>query len=222
MNIGFYGHSNCAYSSPDSFLDIVAGRLSANLVSKGVRQGSQERILFNLKKTRNLDVAIIFHSEPGYTFLPNCDRDIDLTNISKRRMETVFRQEEWNGSFLANYNPSFKEHFKSLEAVVNTATVYRDHLYHPDAVLNRFYGALLQIDRYLVDRSIPCVHVLSYSNAIPDWFKFSSGIVDYTVMDLCQKYKTERDQFFVNTVTREGNLAVANRLITLINAACSR
>ena len=50
MNIGFYGHSNCAYSSPDSFLDIVANRLGANLVSKGVKQGSQERILFDLKK----------------------------------------------------------------------------------------------------------------------------------------------------------------------------
>ena len=222
MNIGFYGHSNCAYSSPDSFLDIVAGQLGAKLVSKGAKQGSEERVLFSLKKTKDLDIAVIFHSEPGYTFLPNCDRDIDFTNISKRRMENVLKQEEWNGTFLSNYNPSFKEHFKTLDAVVNTATVFRDHLYHPDAVMNRFYGALMQIDRYLVDRGIPCVHVLSYSNSIPNWFKFNSGIVDYVVMDLCQKHKTEGANFFVNTVTQEGNQMIANKLVTLINAACSR
>jgi hypothetical protein len=222
MNIGFYGHSNCAYSSPDSFLDIVADQLGAKLVSKGVKQGSQERILFDLKKTKDLDLAVIFHSEPGYIFLPNCDRDIDLTNISKRRIENVLKQEEWNGSFLTTHNPSFKDHFKTLDAVVNTATVFRDHLYHPDAVMNRFYGALLQIDRYLTDRSIPCVHVLNYSNAIPNWFKFTSGVVDYTVIDTCQTYKTEGSNFFVNTVTREGNIEVAKKLLTLINAACGR
>jgi hypothetical protein len=213
MNIGFYGHSNCAYSSPDSFLDIVADRLGANLVSKGVKQGSQERILFDLKKTKDLDIAIIFHSEPGFAFLPNCDRDVDLTNISKRRMEHLMKQQEWDGKFLENYTPIFKQQFKTLSNFINTATVYRDHLYHPDAMLNRFYGALLQIDRYLIDRSIPCVHVLNHSNAIPNWFKFQSGVIDYEVMDLCQKYKTERDHFFVNVITKEGNLAVADHLM---------
>lgn len=213
MNIGFYGHSNCAYSSPDSFLDIVAGRLGANLVSKGVKQGSEERILFDLKKTKDLDVAVIFHSEPGFAFLPNCDRDVDMTNISKRRMDYLMRQQEWDSKFTEDYTPVFKKEFKELDEFINTATVYRDHLYHPDLMLNRFYGALLQIDRYLIDKGIPCVHVLNYSNAIPNWFKFNSGVIDYVVMDLCQKYKTAREQFFVNIVTKEGNLMIADQLM---------
>ena len=81
MKIGFYGHSDCAYLSNDSFLNIVANALDATIVNIGVRQGSEERILYELKKTRSLDVAIIFHSSPSYLFLPGCDRDFDLKSI---------------------------------------------------------------------------------------------------------------------------------------------
>lgn len=216
MNIGFYGHSNCAYRSQHSFLDIMANQLNATVVNNGVKQGSEERILFELKKTKNLDLAIIFHSEPGFTHLPKCDRDVDLTNISQRRMEYLMKQHEWDGEFLQNYNPVFKKQFGKLENFINTAQAFRDHFYHPDAMLNRFYGALMQIDRYLIDRNIPCIHVLEYNNAIPNWFKFGSGVVDYTVMHLCQKHKIERENFFVNVITQNGNVAVASRLTELV------
>jgi hypothetical protein len=223
MNIGFYGHSNCAYTSPDSFLNLVADQLGATIVNKGVRQGSQERILFDLKKTKNLDVAVIFHSEPGYTFLPNCDRDVDMTNISRRRMEHLMMQEEWDGQFMETYSPIFKKHFKELANFINTVTVYKEYLYHPDAVQNRFYGSLLQIDKYLIDKQIPCVHVLNYKNAIPEWFKFNSGVVDYVIMDLCKTHKIYKESgFFVNLITKQGNQIVAEKLNTLINAACGR
>lgn len=211
MNIGFYGHSNCAYRSEDSFIDIIANRFNANIVNIGVRQGSEERILFKLKKTNSLDLAIIFHANPGFTFLPNCDRDVDLTRISFERIEYLMSQEDWDSEFLKKHTPIFREEFKTKENFLNAANVFKEHFYHRDLILNRYYGALMQIDRFLVDRKIPVLHVLSESNSVPHWFEFKSGPVDYEIMKLCDTYKSKQN-FFVNLITKEGNLAVADVL----------
>jgi hypothetical protein len=90
MNLGFYGHSNCAYRSDDSLIDIVANTLHANVANIGVRQGSEERILFELKKTKNLDLAIIFHSQPHFIFIPNADRDMSIRQISNNKSQYLF------------------------------------------------------------------------------------------------------------------------------------
>ena len=53
MNIGFYGHSVCSsISHPQSWVNTLTKKLKANIVNKGTLQGSVERILFELKKTK--------------------------------------------------------------------------------------------------------------------------------------------------------------------------
>lgn len=220
-HIGFYGHSGCAYRSKDSFIDILAEKLNSKVVNIGVRQGSEERILFELKKTKKLDVAIIFHSEPGYLFLPNSDRDIDISGINQKRIENLIPETDWDSNFSQKYSPKFLEEFKCRQDFTSLMDNIRDHLYHPDVMLNRFYGNLIQIDQYLLAKKIPAVHILEKSNAIPQWFAFQSGVTDYTVAPLYQIFKAKQP-FFVNCITKEGNLEVVKKLEVLINAACSR
>ena len=107
-HIGFYGHSNCAYRSPDSFIDMIATHYSADIVNLGVRQGSEDRILFELKKTKKLDLAIIFHSEPQYIFLPGCDRDIGLNQVDEQRAEYLFK--DWDSNFNKTHHKKFYLH----------------------------------------------------------------------------------------------------------------
>lgn len=220
-HIGFYGHSSCAYRSPDSFLDILAQSLDATIVNTGVRQGSEERILFELKKTKNLDLAIIFHSEPGYLFLPNCDRDIDVTGITKKRIDNLIPETQWDSEFSKKYSPIFLTEFKDRIQFTNLINNVKTHLYNADLMLNRYYGCLTQIDQYLLFKNIPAIHVLDKTNAIPNWFKFQSGVVDYDISLLCQEFKSTQP-FFVNCITKEGNIEVYKKIKSLINAACSR
>ena len=69
MNIAFYGHSGCAAPNhPESWLNLLCTKLNFKMTNYGSLQGSEERILYELKKTRKLDLAIIFHSYYSYTF----------------------------------------------------------------------------------------------------------------------------------------------------------
>jgi hypothetical protein len=223
MNIGFYGHSSCAFLGEDSFLTMLSTRFTAQIVNAGARQGSEERILFCLKKSKNLDFAVIFHSEPGYVFLPNSDRDIDLTNITDDRIEYLMTQQEWDFNWTDTNFPKFKKEFETVDNFKTVARLFRKHFYNPDMMVNRFYGALMQIDKYLKDKNIPCIHILNKSNAIPNWFKFESGPVNYDIMELVKMHKTPPgSQFSPNVMTREGNNLVAENLAGAINAVHSR
>lgn len=212
-NIGFYGHSNCAYRSQDSFLDIVANTLQCQIVNTGVRQGSEERILFELKKTKEIDVAVIFHSEPQYIFLPECDRDIGVNFISEARLKHLFT--EWDKPFAKEHHKKFLEKFKTAAEFKTVMSYFKNYLYHPDIQLNRFYGSLIQIDQYLKFKNIPCIHVIGRTQ-LPDWFTFSSGTVDHSIIDIIKEHPIPPNTIFVNSITKAGNLLVASRLITLI------
>lgn len=87
MNIGFYGHSAASwYGDNRSFIDQIKNKLGAKIVNIGVRQGSQERILFDLKKTKNLDIAIIFHAwGEKYSFFPKCNRDLSVDIVPENK-----------------------------------------------------------------------------------------------------------------------------------------
>lgn len=208
MNIGFYGHSTCAYRGQDSLVDIVASNLNATIINTGVRQGSEERILFELKKSKNLDLAIIFHSEAQYLFLPDSDRDIGMNNIDDARAEYLFTD------FSKNNHPKFVDIFKNEENFLDVFLNFKNYLYHPDLQMNRFIGALSQIDQYLYTRQIPTIHVV-IKKTIPDWFKFKSGIVDNISMDLANKCAVKKGEWFVNCINKEGNLLIAQRLTGL-------
>lgn len=210
-NIGFYGHSNCAYRSPESFLDIVAENLRARIVNIGTRQGSEERILFELKKTQSLNLAIIFHSEPQYLFLPDCDRDIGLNNVYETRIQYLF--DEWNRNFFQTHHKKFVDRFEKPEVFYQLMQDYKKFLYHPDLQNNRFYGSLIQIDQYLTAKRIPVIHIANKS--IPAWFSFTSGIVNTSVNEILKEHKVPLDQWEANGLTKEGNQLVAKQLTEL-------
>ena len=96
MNIGFYGHSAASwYGNPKSFIDQVKERLNCNIVNVGVAQGSEERVLFDLKKTKKLDIAIIFHQHgPRYMFLPKCNRDITVDTIPENKSKILWSESD--------------------------------------------------------------------------------------------------------------------------------
>jgi hypothetical protein len=212
MNVGFYGHSNCAYRSDDSLIDILASNLHANIVNIGVRQGSEERILFELKKTKQLDLAIIFHSQPHLIFVPNADRDLSIKQITESKSNYIFK--EHLDDYHKQHHKKFVEVFKTPEELQSAIESLRSYFYHPDLQLNRFYGSLIQIDQYLLSKNIPAIHVV-IPNSIPSWFTFKSGIVDTSIMKMVNDYKVPHEEWFVNMINKEGNKVVAEILTAL-------
>lgn len=212
MKIGFYGHSNCAYRSDDSLVDLLARHFNSEITNTGVRQGSEERILFELKKTKELDLAIIFHSEPQYLFLPDCDRDYGLNNLRELRVEYIF--EHWNNQFSQEHHSKMLSKFKDAGTFYDVISKYKEYLYHPDLQLNRFYGSLIQIDQYLTAKNIPAIHIVN--NSIPQWFKFTSGIIDQTINLIIKQHSLKPGEWFVNCISKDGNMLVAKRLKELV------
>lgn len=215
MRIGFYGHSNCAYRDAGSFLDIVANHLNSTIINTGVKQGSEERILFELKKSKNLDIAIIFHCLPKFLFLPGCDRDISVHDIEKSRASDLFRNDHLDTEFNLENNPKFKMLFKDNELFFNAVNSFKDFFYHPDLMLNRYYGSLIQIDQYLSVKQIKTIHVIDKKHPLPNWFKFSNGHVNYSIMDLVHQHES-KNPFFANCISAEGNKLVAEELINTL------
>lgn len=213
MNVGFYGHSNCAYRSIDSLIDIFADKVNANVVNTGVRQGSEERILFELKKTKDLDLAIIFHSEPHFIFIPNSDRDLTMKQLTSDKAEYLFN--EFGNYYHQLHHKKFTELFKTSEELKLATHYLKTYFYHPDLLLNRFYGSLMQIDQYLLAKNIQAIHVIP-KNSIPPWFEFKSGIVDHSIVEMFDLYRTKPNESFANVMTKEGNNAVADKLFNLI------
>ena len=78
MNLGFYGTSIVKWHPNDvGFISLLKDFFQANVVHTGVPDCSEERTLFELKKTKLLDVAVIFHSSPYSIFVPGWWRDVN-------------------------------------------------------------------------------------------------------------------------------------------------
>lgn len=221
MNIGFYGHSSCSYRSDDSLIDLLASKLNSNIVNIGVRQGSEERVLYELKKTKELDLAIIFHCPSNFLFLPGCDRDFKLDSNFHNRASYIWNINEIQGisdkmGFHQQHHKKFIEKFETVSKFVQAMTTFKAYFFDPDLIMNRYYGSLVQIDQYLIAKKINAIHVVANRSAMPDWFKFQSGIVDLEIADLTEKYKSASSDWFVNGITEEGNIIIANKLYQLI------
>ncbi len=216
--IGFYGHSaSCWANAPMhdqiSFIDMIIERGGYFLANKGVPQGSQERILFELKKTKNLDIAVIFHSIPQYVFLPTAKRDVDINDIDRRKCTYLWKEQQDRDEMQSMRDEYFsyggiKEAFSDIESFIATFASYREYLHHPDLQMNRFNGALVQIDQYLAHMKIPSIHIYS-TRHIPSWFNFTSGIPRPDINDLCMShYKLG----YPNNINAEGQSVIADAL----------
>lgn len=144
MRIGFYGHSRCAWRSETSFLDLIIKELNATLVSTGVRMGSEERALVELKSTKP-DVAIVFHCPSKYVYSPN--RKIDFCFKTDRGLST---QDE------IDMRDSYNKHFR-----------------HNDAEQNRVFGAAMQIEQFCKDQNILLINCTDASHPFPKWLKLT-------------------------------------------------
>lgn len=221
MNIGFYGQSNCAYRGQSSYIDMVASNLSAKVVNTGVRQGSEERILWELKKTKAVDFAVIFHSVPSYLFIPGSDRDFDLKGILNRKADYVWKtfeiqQMSNNWDYHVEHHRKFVDKFNTTDNFVDVVSKYKDYLYDPDLAMNRYTGSLIQIDQYLMSKQIKCLHIVQ--STLPSWFTFSSGPVDTNILEFFKNYKADTSTDYINGISTEGNKLLAEYLTNIIAA----
>ena len=213
MKIGFYGHSNCAYRGKNSFIDILSEKFNADIVNTGVRQGSEERILWELKKTKLIDLVIIFHSWPSCLFLPGCDRDVAINELGDERCHYLFDKNKYD-YYTEKHHKRFIEKFQTPENFYNQINAFKKHFNDHDLAMNRYCGSLVQIDQYLEYKNLKSIHVLIKNN-FPNWFKFSTGIIDKDSEIIIEKYKSSSaDQ--VNGMNTEGNLKLADHLEKII------
>ena len=213
MQIGFFGHSTCAEEGAGTYLTIVAEHFNAQIVHKGTGQGSEERILFDLKKSNNLDIAIIFHSRPSALFVPSCDRDIDVRKISSKWNDSMTVNNIMLSHTLNEPHGNFKTVFETVSDFINCLRFYKTYLYHPDLHLNRFQGALLLIDSYCGNKIPATVHVID-DVYIPSWLtEFESGVRSTEIEKLVRNF---REQGSPCALSLEGHQKIAEVLIKLI------
>lgn len=196
-----------------------------NNVCRGVAQCSEERILFYLKKAKKIDVAVIFHGWPNFEFCIGCVDDFQDGVINDDHLEHLL-----SNNITRNFYPDVRKKLPTSQSDVDicftadvTKQMLEDHnskFYHRDLQLNRFHGALVQIDQYLTSKNIKAVHCVH--DRMPSWFKFSSGIVD-TEIALYQyhpiygcSYSRSR-----NAITPEGNTIIEQKLISYIDQLMS-
>jgi len=212
MNIGFYGHSACVQYPENTvthFIDLIERHFSGSKIIKhGYVQCSEERILYNLKKTDKLDLCIIFHSYPGYYFIPALKRDAYYTT-KREELEIKF-----NKYFFEKTNINREE-------FINAVEIYNKFFYNKENAFNRYYGALIQIDQYLLAKNIPTVHCITNHPHIcyPSWFEFKSGVISSEPNHIKHTYEEPNHLKSGNNVTEEGNKLIYEMLLPLIDQA---
>lgn len=291
MNIGFYGHSMAQWDRQQdfSYITMVKNKFNANIVNSGVAQGSAERILFDLKKTKYLDLAIILHTDPDFYFVPSEGRDYSTTDrdnlkhkipsgrakdwfrklgydapdtitdfyeslpnvpcyellkrfdlapaIWEETLKTGFQDQSktdaWN-DWISGNSDSIKELIKQSNVLSEEIDYYlglfdalelmKKYLYHHDLQMNRYYGALMQIDQYLKFKNIPVVHCLGKPYWYPKWFKFETGVCDSEIYKLQHEitgyyaYAVDSE----NNMNEEGNQIAFDMIMPLIKQAMEK
>lgn len=223
MKIGFYGHSTASWmNSPTgvSFIDRLAAKYSAEIVNIGVPQGSEERILFDLKKTKEIDIAVVFHSLPRYVFLPKCNRDVSINTVPSKKAEWFWAEngsaatrETFEKEFFGYSN--IKDAFQTPEEFSDAMRTLKEYFYHPDLQINRFYANALMIDNYLFNRKIKSFQTM-YRGLIQPWMNFLAGPIDTELTDLAT---TPVPNKYNNNLDLDGNNRVFEVLDQFIQNA---
>ena len=123
MNIGIYGPSIAKYNGEqsDHFITLLKDYFNAKIVHSGIVQCSEERILFNLKKTKSLDLAIIFHAPPYNMFVPTWNRDI--TGVDKETFNKKITVRDWlvNEIGISGNEDSLEDYISNFSKIPNGA-----------------------------------------------------------------------------------------------------
>jgi len=202
-NIVILGHSIASWSGYDiygqkSFIDLLVEQLNYNLLAIGVREGSEERILQTLKKQKDLDIAIIFHSRAKHLYLPGCDRDVVINKIDKSKCD-----------YLIKISNPIREKFKDSNTLHRFINEYNQYLNDPSVQNDRFIGALLQIDQFCFHKGIKCIHIPLTDN-IPSWFNFASGNCKPHIQEIAN---THLEKGYPNGLSQQGQNVLAELLI---------
>lgn len=206
--IAFLGHSTVSWAGYDifgtrSFIDLILEHFRYYLCAIGVREGSEERILQTLKKLPEIDIAVIFHSEPACLYLPGCFRDVNIKHFNDAKSEYLWKKDilqvQSESEYFADLG-GVRETFVEVEVFLNTILSYKKFLYSPELAQSRFYGAALQIDQFCLSKNIKCLHVMLHDN-FPSWLEIKSGKVCSEITQLMHYYM---DKGYPNGLTAEG------------------
>ena len=190
---------------------------------------SEERHLLNLKSksVSGVELAIIFHSHPRFNFMPSCTRDWMKQPINEIEDDVINGLSL--GMTITPYSESTLTNITSAEVIQAIESNHR-FFHNPELNMNRYYGALIQIDQFCTAKKIPVIHCVLDRKFIPKWFKFSSGIVDYTLASFQRHHLDLDDGTSVdnpylssynkshNTINEEGNKIIFNKLDSYIQA----
>lgn len=210
LKIGFYGHSICSNNFVGTYLNSVLTHFDARLVNQGTGMASEERILFELKKTRP-DIAVIFHSQPHYLFLPKYPRDCNLID-SEDTIHRIIQHKNFGFDGKSPTPWSEKELIeRDLYSLPEAVKLYRKHIYHTEVHNNRYYGAMMMIDSVCLN-TVPVTIHIPILKFLPNWFKLQSG----QVLTELSKIVDRRAPGMPNGISIEDNAILENTLIKTI------
>jgi hypothetical protein len=207
MHIEFFGSSITAsgkdHNRFETFKDLILNDYKAVSFNIDHALCSEERILYNLKKTGEIDIALIFHSSPKEVYWPNFSRDFTYMDEERRLNQVNYK------SLYSYLQPESLGKAKSLHLL----DMFYDYFYNKDVTTNRYYGALTQINDYVFTKKIPTIHFVSNLKHIPSWFEFKSGIVDKKIIFNWDKDSSSLSKDYhcsysksANAITQEGNI----------------
>lgn len=245
MKIGVFGNSvgvtEQTQSATKSFVTKLLEYYNAELVNNAVLLGSTERVAYELKKCKKLDLVLIFYSLPGFYFVPKFkQRDFKSIEPSqlKERMDShrtyQFDKENIENGSIQNFlesemkdfveeqnHPSYNQRGVDPNQLTEALITYNNWFYDYDLQCNRHHASLLLIDTYLSAMKIPVIHCLhTKKDSIPSWFKFNSGIVDEEIQHFqINEYREEDWISSPNRINAEGNEIVFEKLKILSEQA---
>lgn len=195
LKIGFFGHSIAQTDSdPNSndYIQQLIKKYDAELCGAGTAQCSEERILFQLKKTKDIDIAVIYHANPKFVFIPSLHRDVSISTKVEDKFDYELEKNQnllddgiyenaviFLNSFISRETITFNKEL--LDELTKAIWYNKRYMSHPDLVRNRYFGALMHIDSFVKNRNIKVIHAIDPEHSresIPSWFNFSSGIID--------------------------------------------
>lgn len=233
LKLGFFGHSivvrNTKHCPVEHFIDNIARVTNSTVINDGSILCSEERILYELKKHKHIDVAIIFHSNPSFYFTHRVPKR-DFMYVDESNFDSKYKNiRNFDGGKTDGVDDQAHESFFNGTALdredfITGLKYFNRYFYDQDLQANRYQASLAMIDQYLHFKKIPVIHSLPVNqNFIPNWFSFTSGIVDRELQHFqFNQYRESDHRVSSNNINQEGNNIIAKKLLNLINAAIKK